>query len=157
MSMDRTRHAVERMIDALGCPAYEIGIKTDRMQNRPVAASKVLNLIPLLRYESTAPREAHIYIRPLGEHNRSFTLLDDLDHARPDRLHAEGFTPSAFVETSPGTFQAWLKHSQPLEGRLATLAARILADRFDADPVRRRVDALWPLAWPDNRKPAYKR
>ena len=64
MSMDRTRHAVERMIDALGCPAYEIWIKTDRMQNRPVAASKVLNLIPLLRYENTV-LEAHIYIRPV--------------------------------------------------------------------------------------------
>src|SRR5215471_17232734 len=133
MSMDRTRHAVQRMIDVLGCPAYEIGIKTDRMQNRLVAASKVLNLIPLLRYENTA-REAHIYIRPLGEDNRSFTLLDDLDRKTVDRLHTQGFTPSALVETSPGNFQAWLKHSQPLEGRLATLAARFLADRFDADP-----------------------
>src|SRR5262249_7619613 len=59
---------------------------------------------------------------------------DDLDRETVDRLHTEGFSPSALVETSPGNFQAWLKHSQPLEGRLATLAARILADRFDADP-----------------------
>src|SRR5215475_12280371 len=132
MSIDRTRHAIQRMMDALGCPAYEIGIKTDRMQNRPVAAGKVLNLIPLLRYQNM--HDAHIYIRPLGEHNRSFTLLDDLNRARVDRLHAEGFTPSALVETSPGNFQGWLKHSQPLEGRLATLAARTLAGRFDADP-----------------------
>ena len=103
MSIDRTRHALQRMIDALGSPAYEIGIKTDRMQNRPVAANKVLNLIPLLRYENTAPREAHIYIRPLGEHNRSFTLLDDLDRATVDRLHTEGFTPPHLSRHPPAT------------------------------------------------------
>ena len=159
MSMDRTRHAVQRMMDALGCPAYEIGIldRTHRMQNRPVAAGKVLHLIPLLRYENTAPREAHIYIRPFGEHNRSFTLLDDLDGATVSRLHKEGFTPSALVETSPGNFQAWLKHCQPLEGRLATLAARILADRFDADPSAAGWMRYGRLPGFTNRKAAYQR
>jgi hypothetical protein len=156
MSMDRTRDAVERMMDALGCPRYEIGIKTDRFENRSVAAGKVLHLIPLLRYENTV-REAHIYIRPLGDDNRSFTLLDDLDRAAVDRLHTEGFTPSALVETSPGNFQAWLKHSQPLEGRLATLAARILADRFDADPSAAGWMRYGRLPGLTNRKPAYQR
>jgi hypothetical protein len=157
MSTDRTRHAVERMMDALGCPGYEIGIKTDRMQNRPVAAGKVLNLIPWLRYENTAPREAHIYIRPLGEYNRSFTLLDDLDRTSVDRLYTEGFTPSALVETSPGNFQAWLKHSQPLAGRLATLAARLLSDRFDADPSAAGWMRYGRLPGFTNRKAAYQR
>jgi hypothetical protein len=155
MSMDRTRYAVQRMMDALGCPAYEIGIKTDRIENRSVAAGKVLNLIPLLRYQNTV-REAHIYIRPLGDDNRSFTLLDDLDPAAVDRLHTEGFTPSALVETSPGNFQAWLKHSQPLEGGLATLAARILADRFDADPSAAGWMRYGRLPGFTNRKPAYQ-
>jgi RepB DNA-primase from phage plasmid len=154
--MDRTRHAVQRMMDALGCPAYEIGIKTDRMQNHPVAADKLLNLIPWLRYENTA-HEAHIYIRPHGEHNRSFTLLDDLDPASVDRLYTEGFSPSALVETSPGNFQAWLKHSQPLEHRLATLAARILSDRFDADPSAAGWMRYGRLPGFTNRKMAYRR
>lgn len=156
MTFDRTRHAVQRMIDALGAPAYEIGIKTDRMQNRSVVAHKVLNLVPLLRYENTA-HEGHIYIRPLGEHNRSFTLLDDMDRTGVERLHAEGFTPSALVETSPGNFQAWLKHSQSLEGRVATLAAHTLAKRFGADPSAAGWMRYGRLPGFTNRKPAYKR
>lgn len=157
MAMDRTYHAVQRMVEVLGCPAYEIGIKTERMQNRPVAADKVLNLIPLLRHKNTVPREAHIYIRPLGEYNRSFTLLDDLNRTTVERLETEGFRPTALIETSPGNFQAWLKHSQPLEGRLATLAAQILAERFNADSSAAGWMRYGRLPGFTNRKPVYKR
>ena len=157
MSIDRTRHAVERMIETLACPAYEIGIKTDRMQNRPVGADKVLNLIPLLRYENSAARDAHIYIRPRGDHNRRFTLLDDLTQETVDRLHKEGYTPSALVETSPDNFQAWLKHARPLEGRLATLAAHTLAERFGADLSAAGWMRYGRLPGFTNRKPDYRK
>ena len=39
----------------------------------------------------------------------------------------------AEVETSPGNFQAWLRHAQPLPKELGTLAAKTLAVRFGAD------------------------
>lgn len=157
MSIDRTRHAVQRMIDTLDCPAYEIGIKTDHMENRSVGADKVLNLIPLLRYANTAPRDAHIYIRPLGDHNRRFTLLDDLTASTVEQLSKEGYTPSAVVETSPGNFQAWLKHSRPLEGRLATLAAHALAERFEADSSAAGWMRYGRLPGFTNRKPEYRK
>jgi hypothetical protein len=38
------------------------------------------------------------------------------------------------VETSPGSFQAWLRHAQPLSKELGTLAAKTLAEQFGADP-----------------------
>ena len=157
MSIDRTRHAVQRMIETLACPVYEIGIKTDHMQNRPIAAEKVLNLIPLLRYENIPPRDAHIYIRPLGDHNRRFTLLDDLTQDAVDCLNKDGYTPSALVETSPGNFQAWLKHARPLERRLATLAARSLAERFDADSSAAGWMRYGRLPGFTNRKPDYRK
>ncbi len=37
------------------------------------------------------------------------------------------------VETSPGSFQAWLRHTQPLSKELGTLAAKTLAEQFGAD------------------------
>ena len=44
-----------------------------------------------------------------------------------------GYTPAAVVETSPGSFQAWLRHTQPLSKELGTLAAKTLAKQFCAD------------------------
>jgi hypothetical protein len=59
------------------------------------------------------------------------------------------------VETSPGNFQAWLKHSRELPRDLSTLAARSLADEFGGD----RGAADWRhfgrLAGLTNRKPRH--
>ncbi len=48
-------------------------------------------------------------------------------------LTLEGYAPAAVVETSPGSFQAWLRHTQPLSKELGTLAAKTLAEQFGAD------------------------
>ena len=39
----------------------------------------------------------------------------------------------AAIETSPGSFQAWLRHTQPLSKELGTLAAETLTEQFGAD------------------------
>ena len=44
------------------------------------------------------------------------------------------FEPCAVVETSPGKFQVWLKHSGILSKELGTFAVQLLAERFGADP-----------------------
>src|SRR5271168_3014740 len=49
------------------------------------------------------------------------------------KLSADGFDPCAVVETSVGNFQAWLKHSAVLPKLVGSLAAQILARRYDAD------------------------
>ena len=59
-----------------------------------------------------------------------------MTHLTPEslaRLSDEGFAPAAVIETSPGNFQAWLKHTQPLPKELSTQAAKRLAERFGAD------------------------
>src|SRR5579863_9083075 len=75
---------------------------------------------------------AHIYIRPSGQHN--LTVLDDLAQESVDRLSADGFEPCAVVETSPGNFQAWLKHHRTYETAVSTFIAQELARRYQADP-----------------------
>jgi RepB DNA-primase from phage plasmid len=39
-----------------------------------------------------------------------------------------GFNPAVIVETSPGNYQAWLKHAERLSKELSTSAARTLAE-----------------------------
>ena len=56
-----------------------------------------------------------IYLRRSGE--SCYTLLDDLTAATLPRLAVEGYAPAAVVEPSPGSFQAWLGHTQPFPKR----------------------------------------
>jgi len=44
-----------------------------------------------------------------------------------------GFSPAVVVQTSPGNFQAWLKHPEKLDKEMGTAAARALAERFGGD------------------------
>jgi hypothetical protein len=70
-------------------------------------------------------------------------------------MKGSGFAPAVVVETSPGNFQAWLKHPRSLPRDLSTIAARKLADVFGGD----RGAADWRhfgrLAGFTNRKDKY--
>jgi hypothetical protein len=131
--MDRTLIAVHNTLTAIHAPAYDIGILTDRGMLPGLAnlsAANVMSRIPLLRAHNA--KGAHIYIRPSGEHR--FTVLDDLSQQSVDRLAADGYEPCAVVETSPGNFQAWLKHDDVYPAHLSTFVAQTLAQRYQADP-----------------------
>lgn len=131
--MDRTGNAVGKMLQALGAPAYDIGVLSDRGMLPGLAAltdRQVESRIPLLKSHNA--RGAHIYIRPSGEHR--FTVLDDLTRDSVDRLRADGMEPCALVETSPGNFQGWLKHDSIYPSGISTFIAKQLAERYQADP-----------------------
>ncbi|WP_213807727.1 RepB family DNA primase [Granulicella sp. dw_53] len=118
-----------------------------------IPAEAVLTRIPLLKYRNA--RGSHIYLRPSGEHR--FTLLDDLDQDSLARLAADGFHPCAVVETSPGNFQAWLKHSTAFPKPLGTFAAQTLAARYDADPSAADWRRFGRLPGFTNCKPQHRR
>ena len=129
--MDRTEATIRRLLAALPAPGYDLGILNDRGMYRleAVPESRILRMLPYLKFRNA--NGAHIYIRPTGE--SPYTLLDDLTAATLARLAPEDYAPAAVVETSPGSFQAWLRHAQPLSKELGTLAAKTLAERFGAD------------------------
>ena len=129
--MDKIENTIRKLLAALPAPGYDIGILTDKAMYRVEAApaSRVLRMLPFLKHRNA--HGAHIYLRPTGE--SCYTLLDDLTAATLPRLKAEGYAPAAVVETSPGSFQAWLRHTQPLPKELGTLAAKTLAEQFRAD------------------------
>lgn len=127
-----------------------------------ITARRILRMLPYFKHRNA--NGAHIYLRPTSE--SAYTLLDDLTAARLPRLAAEGFAPATVVETSPGSFQAWLRHAQPLSKELGTIAAKMLAGRFHADtsaadwrrfgrapgftnrkPQHRDAKGFYPFAW----------
>ncbi len=129
--MDRTEATIRKLLAALPAPGYDLGILSDGGMYRleAVPESRILRMLPYLKFRNA--NGAHIYIRPTGE--SPYTLLDDLTTTTLARLAPEGYAPAAVVETSPGSFQAWLRHAQPLSKELGTLAAKTLAERFGAD------------------------
>ena len=120
--MDRTEHTVRKTLAATDAPCYDIGILTDRgmfPRMEALSASQFMTRLRYLKYRNA--NGAHIYFRPSGE--RRFTLLDDLDSATLAALTVNGFEPCAVIETSPGNYQAWLKHTRVLSSRSDFLRA----------------------------------
>jgi len=120
-------------LEATGCERFDIGIK--RIDGVMIlregwGAKQVLKSLLWLRRENL--NRGHIYVRPSGAHGLS--LVDDLEAATIARMKREGFEPAAVVETSPGNFQAWLKHGQVLDEATSTRVAKELVLRFGGDP-----------------------
>ena len=152
--MDRTEATLRKLLTALPAPGYDLGILSERGMYRleAVPASRILRTLPYLKYRNV--NGAHIYIRPTGE--SPYTLLDDLSAITLARLTPEGCAPAAVVETSPGNYQAWLRHAQPLSKALGTLAAKTLAERFDADTSAADWRRFGRAPGFTNRKPQYR-
>lgn len=135
--MDRTSQAVKSQIAAMGAQIFEVGLFKPAAQEQGQAVmiprtwdrDTVLRSLPWLRLQNADGR--NVYIRPKGEHDLS--LVDDLTADAVKRMKATGFSPAVLVETSPGNFQAWLKHPRQLPRDVSTLAARKLAEDFGGD------------------------
>ena len=118
----------------MGTEVFELGLfKPDTaepssgppMLPRTWDAAGLMRSIAWLRLQNSQGR--NIYIRPQGEHNLS--LVDDLKREAVEQMKRTGFQPAAIIETSPGNYQAWLKHPERLPKDLGTAAARALAAR----------------------------
>lgn len=144
----------------MGAPVFEIGLFKPSAQDQGQAVmlprtwdtETLTKSIPWLRLQNADGR--NIYIRPKGEHDLS--LVDDLTAASVQRMKSAGFAPALVVETSPGNFQAWLKHSGPLSREMSTAAARALAELFDGDLAAADWRHFGRLAGFTNRKDKYR-
>jgi hypothetical protein len=119
-------------LEAMGATGFDVGVKRfdgTMILREGWGAKQVLKALLWLRRENL--NQGHIYIRPAGLHGLS--LVDDLTAAAIQRMKAEGFAPAAVVESSPGNYQAWLKHGEILSEALSTQAAKQLAERFGGD------------------------
>jgi hypothetical protein len=150
--------AVEHQLTAMAPELYEIGLFNPNAEPndsimilRVWDAETILKSLPWLRHQNREGR--NIYVRPKGEHHLS--LVDDLTGRAVLAMKERGFNPAIIVETSPGNFQAWVKHPEALSRREGTATARALAEKFGGD----RGAADWRhfgrLAGFTNRKTKY--
>jgi hypothetical protein len=156
---NRTLGAVQRQIEAMGAEVFEVGLfKPDARDGEAIMLPRVwdrdalLRSVPWLRYENRNGR--NIYVRPSGEHNLS--LVDDLTRGGIVEMKRSGFSPTLIVETSPGNFQAWVKHPHKLDSELGTVVARALAERFGGDTGAADWRHYGRLAGFANRKEKYR-
>ena len=157
-----TQAAVRAQIEAMGAEVFEVGLfRPDNLNTgadgppmlpRTWDIPGLLRSVPWLRLQNMQGR--NIYVRPRGEHN--LTLVDDL---KPGAVHAmkeAGFAPALVVETSPGNYQAWVKHPEVLPKEIGTAAARALARQFEGDTGAAAWRQFGRLAGFTNRKPRHQ-
>ncbi len=136
-SVEMTAAAVRQQVAAMEVQDFEVGLYQPEIQGkagpemllRTWDRETLMKSIPWMRLQNLLGR--NVYIRPHGEHNLS--LLDDLTPQSLARLKEAGFRPALIVETSPGNFQAWLKHHEVLPRALSTAVAKKLAEKFEGD------------------------
>lgn len=133
---DKTTGAVEQQVAAMGSELFEIGLYNPDarvteafMIPRVWDAETIVKSVPWLRHQNREGR--NIYIRPKGEHDLS--MVDDLTKDAVSTMKQAGFSPAVVVETSPGNYQAWLKHPERLSKEVSTATARALAGKFGGD------------------------
>lgn len=153
---DRTARAVATQIAAMGCASYEIGVleaSPGKMLLRTWTVAELGHGLPWLRRMNARGRD--IYLRPAG--SVGLILLDDLTPRAILRLKSDGLAPAVIVETSPGNSQAWLRVSQqPVAPEQATMAAKILSERYGGDPASAEWRHFGRLAGFTNRKPKHR-
>ena len=135
-TIDKTRRPVEQQVAAMGSELFEVGLYNPNagtgesvMIPRVWDAETVARSVSWLRHQNREGR--NIYIRPKGEHDLS--MIDDLTADAVSAMRENGFNPALIVETSPGNYQAWLKHHERLSKDESTAAARKLAEKFGGD------------------------
>ncbi len=154
--------AVQLQLQAMGASRYELGVrvpqdKSEDGKSQMILRSNLTNGEVFEKLDWLASENAkghHIYIRPSGL--SQLTLIDDLTRNSLKRLTDTGYTPACVVETSPGNFQAWLKHAWSLTAQEGTVAAKILAERFGGDPNSADWRHFGRLAGFTNPKPQYR-
>ena len=153
---------VKAQAAAMGVNVFEVGAyKPGAEFSEPIEPEMLLRTwdtealtrsVNWLRLQNLNGR--NIYIRPKGEH--PLTLLDDLQFEAVVRMKADGFSPCVVVETSIGNFQAWVNHGEVLPKELSTRAAKVLGNRFGADPSSADWRHFGRLAGFTNRKEKYR-
>jgi hypothetical protein len=133
-------------------PEPEHGAAGHQMIPRTWARDSLMRSIPWMKLQNLQGR--NIYVRPHGEHD--LTMVDDLKRDSLNRMFTSGFKPALVVETSPGNFQAWLKHSKALCRETSTAAARALAEQFGGDKGAADWRHFGRLAGFTNRKAKYQ-
>jgi len=155
-SLDRTTEAVQRQLAAMGCDRYEIAVRDPArgMLTRTGSADEIVAGIGWLKAMNAQGND--ISVRPAV--SSGVILVDDLRARALKELARDGLMPAAVTETSPDTYQAWVRVSDgPLLPDIATEAAREVAERYGGDPKSADWRQYGRLAGFTNQQPEHTR
>lgn len=97
-----------------------------------------------------------VYIQPYSDSQNAGYIFVDLDRADSQviaQMRSDGHDPCVVLQTSPGHLQAWVHVADSrLEPSIATIVARQLAYRYNADPASADWRHLGRLAGFTNQK-----
>ena len=154
--LDRTTEAVRSQLAAMGCDRYEVGMRDParEMLTRQGSADEIVAGIGWLKAMNAQGND--ISVRPAG--SSGVVLVDDLSAGALKELARDGLMPAAVTETSPDTYQAWVRVSDgPLLPEIATEAARAVAERYEGDPQSADWRQYGRLAGFTNQQPEHTR
>jgi hypothetical protein len=157
-SDDLTYRAVERQLNALNSPLYQIGIymrDTQSMINKPnLNCNQILDQISLLKYKNYIGCD--IYVKPDKNTNRAVILLDDINLDTISLMKSTGINPACIIETSPLNFQVWVSlGNEPMLPEQRKILARLFSDIFNGDKASADAYHYGRLAGFTNRKQQY--
>jgi hypothetical protein len=153
--MDKSQKAAMTQITAMESEMFEIGLFKAEPQPSMILRAwdgeTLMRSTGWVKHQNGSGR--NIYVRPAGEHR--LTLVDDLTADAVATMKRSGFQPAVVVETSPGNYQAWVKHAEVLPKAVGTAAARTLAEKFGGDTGAADWRHFGRLAGFTNRKAKY--
>ncbi len=147
---------MQRQLAAMGCDRYEIAVRDPArgMLTRTGSADEIVAGIGWLKAMNA--QGSDISVRPAE--SSGLVLVDDLSARALKELARDGLTPAAVTETSPDTYQAWVRVSDgPLLPEIATEAAREVAERYEGDPKSADWRQYGRLAGFTNQQPEHTR
>lgn len=155
MTHDRTRSALLRQLKGLGLEQFEVTRKgPDHSSTELWTRGQILeNLHRLKRWNAAG---CDLYIRGPRDEDHDLIFIDDLDRFTIDRMKFKGHDAAAFIETSPGNCQSWLRLGQPVSAELRLEIARTLAAEYCGDPGAVGAHQAGRLVGFTNRKPKHK-
>lgn len=155
-AVDRSALAVAGFVAALPAALYDVrlvpSVGGGAVESRRLDRDGIMAALPWLRARNSAGY--HVYARPMAA---SHIMVDDLS---PDGVRSllRVHRPAALVETSPGSYQAWLTITdKQVQRERAAALARLLARRLGGDPGAANPVQLGRLPGTTNRKPERQR
>lgn len=152
---DLTKRAVERQLKGMGLDQLELSIiGGDRPHVRTMSPAEIVADLPRLKRANKSG--CSILVRGPRDQDHDLILLDDLSAFTADRMKTDGVSPAVVVETSPGSFQAWVRLGTPQPAQVRHEVSRILTAQYGGDPGAVDPHQSGRLAGLTNPKPEHR-
>ena len=132
----RTRQAVARQLDAMGCGRYDIAVRharTGATETYQGDRQAVMSALETLARKNAAGHNIHI--RPAPSESHGLVCLTGLSARAVMHMTRDGLEPVATLQAGPGQYQAWVRLADAATTEQRIWLRRSLAEQYGADRV----------------------